>query len=176
MKILYTQENHFKPEDFSISKDFKLSNSRKKVIKKRKRKSSDQLNFLFQEFKNSLDWDKETMSFLAKKTGLTEAQIYKWSWDQKKKYQSSEKLRSQKMVHLSEIFNKLPEPPSFSRYRAEQGCIDTNALGCFEVISLRNIDYEMYYIQKRYRGCIEGLVAGKGLGSGTENWPREDKV
>lgn len=163
MKILFTQENHQKGEDFSISKDFKFCNSRKKIIKKRKRKSADQLTLLSQEFKNSLDWDKETMNYLAKKTGLSEAQIYKWSWDQKKKLQGLEKLRSQKMVHLSEIFNKLPETPSFNRSKIGQDCIDTNFLGCFEVINLRNIDFEMYNIQKKYRGCMEGFAVNKNL-------------
>lgn len=52
--------------------------SRRKSIKKRKRKSLSQLEILFQEFQQYPDWDKEQISRLMKKTGLTEAQIYKW--------------------------------------------------------------------------------------------------
>lgn len=31
------------------------------------------------------DWSKERLHELAKRTGLSEAQIYKWGWDQRRK-------------------------------------------------------------------------------------------
>lgn len=141
----------------SCFKDSKSLSFRKKSIKKRKRKSSEQLGLLFQVFKSSIDWDKETMAELSKQTGLTEAQIYKWSWDQKKKIQFQDKLKTHKFLHLSEIFHSLPEAPMLRCSKDPSVCIDTNFLACREVVKPREIDLEMYGIQRKYRGCIETL-------------------
>ncbi len=54
-------------------------------LKKRKRKSSRQLEILMEEFTREEDWSKEKISKMAEITGLTESQVYKWCWDQKKK-------------------------------------------------------------------------------------------
>ena len=35
--------------------------------------------------KNDGNWSKETLLDVSKKTGLSEAQVYKWGWDQKRK-------------------------------------------------------------------------------------------
>jgi hypothetical protein len=57
----------------------------KKKKWRRKRKNTSQVKVLIEEFnKNSL-WTKEQVVFLAEKTGLSEAQVYKWGWDYKKK-------------------------------------------------------------------------------------------
>ncbi len=56
-----------------------------RVIRKRKRKSGDQLKTLMREFDNNPNWSKETLLEVSRKTGLSEAQVYKWGWDQKKK-------------------------------------------------------------------------------------------
>ena len=67
-----------------------------KVIQKRQRKSQDQLNVLNEEFMRSPAWSKETLFMIAKKTGLSEAQVYKWGWDQKRKkfgIEEAEKMR-----------------------------------------------------------------------------------
>jgi hypothetical protein len=37
------------------------------------------------EFDRNPNWTKETLLEVSKKTGLSEAQVYKWGWDQKKK-------------------------------------------------------------------------------------------
>ena len=37
------------------------------------------------EFEKNPHWSKETLLMIAKKTSLTEAQVYKWGWDQKRK-------------------------------------------------------------------------------------------
>lgn len=37
------------------------------------------------EFDRNPNWSKETLLDVSKKTGLSEAQVYKWGWDQKKK-------------------------------------------------------------------------------------------
>lgn len=37
------------------------------------------------EFERNPNWTKETLLEVSKKTGLSEAQVYKWGWDQKRK-------------------------------------------------------------------------------------------
>jgi hypothetical protein len=37
-------------------------------------------------FSQNREWTKEEVSTLSNKTGLTESQVYKWAWDQKKKF------------------------------------------------------------------------------------------
>ena len=49
----------------------------KKIIRRRKRKSYDQLQMLIQEFQKNPDWTKEHMISVSRKTGLSEAQVYK---------------------------------------------------------------------------------------------------
>eukprot|EP00826_Nyctotherus_ovalis_P062109 TRINITY_DN892_c0_g4_i3.p1 TRINITY_DN892_c0_g4~~TRINITY_DN892_c0_g4_i3.p1 ORF type:complete len:195 (-),score=39.85 TRINITY_DN892_c0_g4_i3:160-744(-) len=56
-----------------------------RIVRKRKRKNMDQLKLLYNEYKANSNWTKAIMAEMALKTGLTEAQVYKWSWDQKKK-------------------------------------------------------------------------------------------
>ena len=57
----------------------------KRIIRRRKRKSYEQLQMLIKEFKANPEWSKDHMVHVAKKTGLSEAQVYKWGWDQKRK-------------------------------------------------------------------------------------------
>lgn len=56
-----------------------------RIIRKRKRKSSEQLKTLMREFDRNPNWSKETLLEVSRKTGLSEAQVYKWGWDQKRK-------------------------------------------------------------------------------------------
>lgn len=69
-----------KCESFSEKHRHKLEE-----IKKRKRKSNVQLKLLKQELENEDFWDKEKISQVSSATGLSESQVYKWFWDQKKK-------------------------------------------------------------------------------------------
>jgi hypothetical protein len=41
---------------------------------------------LITEFKNNTEWTKEKVAELSEKTGLSESQVYKWNWDQRKKF------------------------------------------------------------------------------------------
>ena len=52
-----------------------------RIIRKRKRKSTDQIKILMREFDRNPNWSKETLLEVSKKTGLSEAQVYKWGWD-----------------------------------------------------------------------------------------------
>ena len=56
-----------------------------RVIRKRKRKTAMQLEELALAFDSNPHWTKETLLNIATKTNLTEAQVYKWGWDQKRK-------------------------------------------------------------------------------------------
>lgn len=40
---------------------------------------------LIREFERNPNWTKETLYEVARKTGLSEPQVYKWGWDQKRK-------------------------------------------------------------------------------------------
>jgi hypothetical protein len=53
--------------------------------RKRKRKNTMQLKVLKTEYAKNKEWSKELISKISQATGLTESQIYKWNWDQKKK-------------------------------------------------------------------------------------------
>lgn len=58
--------------------------------KKRRRKTSQQLKILKNFFEKDQNWGKDTITNIAKITGLTESQVYKWCWDQKKKNEEDE--------------------------------------------------------------------------------------
>ena len=61
------------------------SGNLERIIRKRKRKNTDQLKTLMREFERNPNWSKETLLDVSRKTGLSEAQVYKWGWDQKRK-------------------------------------------------------------------------------------------
>jgi hypothetical protein len=48
------------------------------------------MKILEYEFARDPEWTKERLFELSKLTGLSEGQIYKWGWDQKKKLASGE--------------------------------------------------------------------------------------
>lgn len=43
------------------------------------------MRYLMQEFEKDPTWSKETYQRVARETNLSEAQVYKWGWDQKNK-------------------------------------------------------------------------------------------
>ena len=133
--------------------------SRKKAIKKRRRKSCDQLKLLAQEFKVNKDWDKTKIAFLSRKTGLSEGQIYKWSWDQKRKAQFHSKLAN-RTAFLADIFNKLPDVQLNCKNKHNSTPVP-ESLDCKEKILPRFIDLELYRIQKNYKSSVEYLGSGE---------------
>ncbi len=59
---------------------------KKNRIKKRFRKSSEQLKYLMETYLNNKEaWSKELVLETSQKIGLEEKKIYKWFWDQKNK-------------------------------------------------------------------------------------------
>jgi Homeodomain len=157
MKYINTSEDRvICSHSFSPLKEWTNRNLRRKTTKKRKRKSQNQLEILAAEFEICNEWDKEKISSLSKKTGLSEGQIYKWSWDQKKKIQIHFKLKTQKTIQLSEIFDALPELQL--QFQNKENFIGSfQKLNCLEIITPRVIDFDFYSIQKRYRHCFETL-------------------
>ena len=47
-------------------------------------------------FSQNSDWTKEIMAEVAEHTGLSENQVYKWCWDQKRKQEEEEALAAAK--------------------------------------------------------------------------------
>ena len=67
-----------------------------RIIRKRKRKNADQLEILNGEFDRDPHWSKERLCAISSLTGLSEGQVYKWGWDQKRKkfgVQEAERMR-----------------------------------------------------------------------------------
>ena len=54
-------------------------------IKRRQRKNKDQLKLLEIEYKKNPNWSRDYIRKMSNIMGLTECQVYKWHWDQRKK-------------------------------------------------------------------------------------------
>jgi predicted nucleotidyltransferase len=121
---------------------------RRKTVRKRKRKSSSQLEVLSAEFQMDPEWDKGQIARLMKKTGLSEAQIYKWGWDQKKKITAQEKSKKICRASLCEMFDELPEVKAGVR-SVEMG--EWGELSCAEAMAPGMVDFHFYKIQKAYK-------------------------
>ena len=63
----------------------KAKENKKEKGVSRKRKSCEQLQTLEETFKVTTMWTHEQIVQLSESTGLSELQVYKWSWDQKRK-------------------------------------------------------------------------------------------
>lgn len=72
-------------------------------FRKRKRKNMSQLKILKQEFGRGDNWNKEKITQVALSTGLSESQVYKWCWDQKKKLEEQETNKSQSTQRAREL-------------------------------------------------------------------------
>ena len=67
----------------------------KDIIRKRNRKSKEQIKFLENEYLKEQNWSKAHMRALSKKIGLSMGQIYKWNWDQRKKTMTEEERHAE---------------------------------------------------------------------------------
>lgn len=74
-------------------------------IKKRKRKSTVQIKMLKQELQGECNWTKQKIQKMAEVTGLSQSQVYKWCWDQKKKNMKSKQHQKRKLIK-KEFSNK----------------------------------------------------------------------
>jgi len=66
---------NFQPNKNLIGRSYIINDTGhyERIIRKRKRKSSDQLKTLMREFERNPNWSKETLLDVARKTGLSEA-------------------------------------------------------------------------------------------------------
>lgn len=60
-------------------------------MRKRKRKSTAQIKVLKAELDVEPNWSKEKIVEMSELTGLSQSQVYKWWWDQKKKNMKNER-------------------------------------------------------------------------------------
>ncbi len=131
---------------FHVSK----RSSRKRTIKRRKRKSMNQLRTLQEEFEKRSDWGKELVSYLANTTGLSEAQVYKWGWDQKKKQQGRDNQEETMDCSIAELFSQISTPVPLLR-----PTITTDfrpcCFPCVETILPSGLDAELYQVQRAYK-------------------------
>lgn len=84
--------------------------------RKRKRKNNLQLKILKNEFSKCDNWNKDKIFHVAQITGLSESQVYKWCWDQKKKVEDQENLKS-----------NIPGTPQYRHLK-----MDSQRLGLFD--------------------------------------------
>jgi hypothetical protein len=109
-------------KDSSLETENSYSTSlRNKKKLRRERKNNEQVLVLIEMYNQNNEWTKEQVAFLAEKTGLSQAQVYKWGWDYKKKLK-----RVASRVNAAELF-------------------------CDEVLAPSEIDLEINEIQKGYK-------------------------
>lgn len=63
----------------------KKKNKEEDPNQNKRRKTKAQVKMLEAELEKNPHWTNENMIEIAKKTGLSKSQVYKWNWDQKKK-------------------------------------------------------------------------------------------
>jgi hypothetical protein len=124
---------------------------RRRHSKRRKRKSTDQLCQLKEEFEKHSEWTKELMTKLALKTGLSEAQVYKWGWDHKKRF--TFKSSEHSSPTLGDLFAE--SAPLLAQIKAVPVTSVVSNLLCFEVTPPSSLDVKLYSVQKSYRVAVE---------------------
>lgn len=91
-------------------------------IRRRQRKSKEQLQILIKAFQLGKIWTPEQIQTLGKETGLKPAQVCKWRWDYDQKLQR-EAAQAQEILQCSETLHPLPLHRAFKRlqkrYEAE---------------------------------------------------------
>lgn len=125
--------------------------SRKAKTKRRKRKSMDQLRTLQGEYEKSADWGKEFVGYLASLTGLSEAQVYKWGWDQKKKQLGREKLGNWADCSIADLFAPLNTPLSSRQHPVLKPDSQPAVFPCLETILPSQLDAHLYQVQRAYK-------------------------
>ena len=128
-----------------------------KRANKRSRKTLQQIQLLEVEFAHNPDWGKDDISRIACKAALTEAQVYKWGWDQKQKLQFSLYSKLKLAPSLSQLFDgEMPAPGlALSQCQPEDPSCET--LRCSEVLFPFVVDKEIMKLHNKYRESMEWL-------------------
>ena len=153
MKYTNLVEEHIKYDSSPLG-DATNRIIRRKAIRKRKRKSLTQLDIFSKEFEQYPQWDKQNITRIMKHTGLTEAQIYKWGWDQKKKLNHQEKTKKLSKNNLNDIFSILPDVQYYPEGKNDQ---EWCFLSCEEVFLPQGIENHFYQLQKLYKNRNDEL-------------------
>lgn len=95
--------------------------------RKRQRKSNDQIQILKDELAINPCWSKQDITELSRRTGLTESQVYKWSWDFRKKARTEPEREVQ---------------------------VDAGHLACEELLMPVMLDSGLYEVQRAYRSDL----------------------
>lgn len=123
-KIQYTLRSLQESE--SIDSESNSENA----IKRRKRKSNNQIRTLKAEYTSGTLWSKEKIEEMSRVTGLSEAQVYKWCWDQKKKYRLTTRQKAEKGYDLRDQNKQLTTKDKYCLKRPRE-------------VSAFNEDYEI---------------------------------
>ena len=110
----------------------------------------NQLRTLQEEFEKRADWGKDQVSYLANMTGLSEAQVYKWGWDQKKKQQGRDNLEETIDFSIAELFAQLADPAPLLRPTIRTD-FRPSCFSCMETILPSALDAELYQVQRAYK-------------------------
>jgi len=129
---------------------------------KRSRKSSQQLQVLLQEYQREPAWSKEFITELANRTGLTTAQIYKWSWDHKKKFHQAKRNRAETSC-LSSLFSEVGNIQPLKM--TQQNVKPVEFLLCNETLRLASLDSQILEIQNSYKRSLEKSCQSRTLRS-----------
>lgn len=81
----HSQTKYILEEDCFSSASTNCSPILTQQNKRRMKKTDEQVQQLIQEFHTNPRWERHQVAELARRTGLTEAQVYKWGWDYRKK-------------------------------------------------------------------------------------------
>ena len=88
----FEKKRENKDLDYSYTVHFSNKKQRKFEFKKRSRKTGEQIKQLKEVYKTCTDWNKSKIVEIARNTGLSENQVYKWIWDQKRKSSKGVKI------------------------------------------------------------------------------------
>ena len=72
--------------DFILNSTQRRKPNRKKLMARRKRKTSEQISLLQNMMVKNEKLSKEEIKEFADKLGLSDIQVYKWFWDSRRKY------------------------------------------------------------------------------------------
>ena len=105
--------------------------------RKRQRKSNDQIQILKDELATNPVWSKQDITELARRTGLSESQVYKWSWDYRKKSRIEPE--------------KSPQVDACQDVCGHMRGADASSLECSELLMPVLLDSGLYEVQRAYR-------------------------
>jgi hypothetical protein len=130
--------------------------------RKRKRKNTMQLKILKAEYAKNKEWSKELITKISEMTGLTESQIYKWNWDQKKK-EEDEAQNPELSTKTTPVNVHMPslKKLQLDLRMSQKENIDLSSQN-FKLVGLQNAAKTKFHIQNRRKLSITLKNSKKG--------------